>query len=161
MTQGILPLVGYTYASKNYKRLREVLKTAFKYSMIVAFFCTVMLFVFAVPISRFFINDTETIDYSQRFLRIICTSCTAISITTLVITIFQATGQKMQPTILSIVKRGIVDVILMYLMNSLLGVNGIPWATFITDYIEMMVAIILFIPYWKKIKDAEEKIEDV
>ena len=151
MTQGILPLVGYTYASKNYKRLREVLKTAFKYSMIVAFFCTVMLFVFAVPISRFFINDTETIDYSQHFLRIICTSCPAISITTLVITIFQATGQKMQPTILSIVKRGVVDVILMYLMNSLMGVNGIPWATFITDYIAMMVAIILFIPYWKKL----------
>ena len=129
--------------------------------MIVAFFCTVMLFVFAVPVSQFFINDAETIDYSQHFLRIICISCPAISITTLVITIFQATGQKVQPTILSVVKRGVVDVILMYIMNRLMGVNGIPWATFIADYIAMTVAIILFIPYWKKIKTTEEKIENV
>ena len=153
MTQGVLPLVGYTYASKNYERLRNVIKTAFKYSMVVAFSCTILLFVFAVPVAKVFINDAGTVDYAQHFLRIICVSCPAITITTMIITIFQATGQKVQPTALSVLKRGCVDVILMYVMDRMLGVNGIPWATFITDCIAMLAALALFMPYWKKLMD--------
>ena len=36
-------------------------------------------------------------------------------------------------------------------MNALAGVNGIVWATPIADFGAMVVAIILFIPVWRRL----------
>ncbi|MDE7245840.1 MAG: MATE family efflux transporter [Oscillospiraceae bacterium] len=152
MTQGVLPLIAYNFSAKNHDRMREAIKTAFSYCLVVAVTCTILLLVFAVPISQLFIDDAETIAYAKHFLRIICITCPAISITTMIITLFQATAQKVQPTVLSILKRGVVDVFLMMLMNRIVGVNGIPWATFVADIFAMLVAVCLFVPYWKSVK---------
>jgi len=157
MTQGVLPLIGYNFAAKNYPRMRASIKTAFLYSVTVATLGAVFLFTCAVPVMKFFIDNAETVTYGQHFLRTICITCPAISVTMMIISIFQATGQKVKPMILSFLRKGGIDVPFMFIMNSAVGVNGIPWATPISDVLAMTSAIILFIPYWKKFKTNEEK----
>lgn len=151
MTQGVLPLIGYNYAAKNYPRMRLVIKTAFVYSITVATVGAVLLFTCAVPVVRFFIDDASTVSYGQHFLKIICITCPAISVTMMIIAIFQAAGQKTKPMILSLLRKGGLDVPFMFLMNALAGADGIPWATLIADCLAMTTALILFLPYWKQI----------
>ncbi|MBP3556062.1 MAG: MATE family efflux transporter [Clostridia bacterium] len=157
MTQGVLPLIGYNFASKNHVRMRSAIKTAFTYALIVATAGAVFLFTCAVPVMKFFIDDAETVAYGQHFLRIICITCPAISITMMIISIFQATGQKTKPMILSLIRKGGIDVPFMFIMNAVAGADGIPWATPISDMLAMLTALILFIPYWKKI---DKQIQD-
>ena len=88
MTQGVLPLIGYNYASKNYSRMRSAVKTAFLYSVVIAAAGTVLLFTCAVPVVRSFISDEETVVYGQHFLRIICLTCPAVSATMMMISVF-------------------------------------------------------------------------
>ncbi len=156
MTQGVLPLVAYNYSAKNFKRMKESVKTAFLYSITIATVGTLFLLFCAVPVSRFFIDDPETVKYGQHFLRIICITCPAISVTMMTISIFQATGKKIQPLILSFVRKGGIDVPFMFIMNYLVGADGIPWATPISDLIAMTVALSLFIPYWRKLSADQE-----
>lgn len=151
MTQGVLPLIGYNYASKNRSRLHLAIKTSFIYSVSVAVVGAIFLFLCAVPVVRFFINDAETIAYGQHFLKIICTTTPAIAVTMMVISIFQATGQKTKPMILSLLRKGGLDVPFMFIMNSIAGANGIPWATPIADLLSMFLALVLFVPYWRKL----------
>ena len=151
MTQGVLPLIGYNFAAKNYTRMRKAIKTAFAYTLIVSIAGALYLFTCAVPIIKFFIDDAETVAYGQHFLRIICITCPAISITMMIISIFQATGQKIKPLILSFLRKGGIDVPFMFIMNSALGANGIPWATPISDMCAMLVALMLFLPYWREL----------
>jgi Na+-driven multidrug efflux pump len=151
MTQGVLPLIGYNFASKNHIRMRSAIKTAFTYALIVATAGAVFLFTCAVPVMKFFIDDAETVAYGQHFLRIICITCPAISITMMIISIFQATGQKTKPMILSLIRKGGIDVPFMFIMNAVAGADGIPWATPISDMFAMLIAMALFIPYWRKI----------
>jgi len=66
------------------------------------------------------------------------------------ISVFQATGQKTKPMILSLLRKGGLDVPFMFLMNATAGADGIPWATPIADCFAMTIALILFIPYWKQ-----------
>ena len=160
MTQGVLPLIAYNYASQNRARMRSAIKTSFLYSLIVSVAGAIFLFVCAVPVMKFFINNAETVAYGQHFLRIICITCPAICVTMMIITIFQATGQKTKPMILSLVRKGGFDVPFMFIMNAAAGVNGIPWATPISDVLAMLMAVVLFVPYWKKIS-MQEKTEDV
>lgn len=150
MTQGVLPLIGYNYASKNYMRMRSSIKVSFVYSLAVALVGTILLFTCAVPVVQFFINDAETIAYGQNFLRIICITCPAITVTMMIVTIFQATGQKIRPMILSMLRKGLIDIPFMFIMNAVAQSYGIPWATPIADMIAMLTSLALFIPYWKK-----------
>lgn len=151
MTQGVLPLIGYNYAAKNYNRMRATIKTSFVYSLVVATVGAVLLFVCAVPVVCFLINDAETVAYGQNFWRIICITCPAILVTMMIISIFQATGQKTKPMILSLLRKGGFDVPFMFIMDALMGANGIPWATPISDILAMSTALVLFVPYWKQI----------
>ena len=151
MTQGVLPLIGYNYTAKNTSRMRSAIKTAFIYSISVATIGAVLLFVCAVPVVRFFIDEPATVSYGQHFLRIICITCPAISVTMMIISIFQATGQKTKPMILSLLRKGGLDVPFMFVMNAVSGADGIPWATPIADILSMLTALVLFVPYWKQI----------
>ncbi|MBE6670945.1 MAG: MATE family efflux transporter [Ruminococcaceae bacterium] len=157
ITQGVLPLIGYNFAAKNYARMRAAIKTSFVFCLIVSIIGAIFLFTCAVPVVKFFISDAETVAYGQHFLRIICITCPAISVTMMIITIFQATGQKTKPMILSFLRKGGIDVPFMFIMNYIAGASGIPWATPISDVLAMAVALILFVPYWKKM-NSEYKI---
>ena len=159
MTQGVLPLIGYNFASKNYKRMRDVIKTSFLYTLTVSIAGTLLLFFGAVPLVRFFIDDAETVAYGQYFLKVIAITCAAISVTMMIITIFQATGKKLQPTLLSLVRKGGFDIPLMFIMNSAMGSQGIPWATPISDALAMLLALLLFIPYWIKLRNMMKELE--
>ena len=156
MTQGVLPLIGYNYAAKNYSRMRSAIKTAFIYSVAVASAGTIFLFTCAVPVVRGFIDDAETVAYGQHFLRIICITCPAVSVTMMIISIFQATGQKTKPMILSLLRKGGLDVPFMFIMNAVAGADGIPWATPIADCIAAGLSILLFVPYGKRLKETME-----
>ena len=155
MTQGVLPLIGYNYAASKWKRMRSVIKTSFIYSVAVALVGTILLFVCAVPVIKGFIDDTETVAYGQHFLRIICITCPAVSVTAMIISIFQATGQKIRPMILSLLRKGGLDIPFMLFMNTVAGADGIPWAIPIADSIAMGIALVLLILYRKQLKEAK------
>ncbi len=151
MSQGVLPLIGYNYAAKNYDRMNKAIRTSFIYNIAVAVVGSVLLFALAVPVLRFFIDDAATVEYGQHFLRVICVTCPAISITMMIIAIFQATGRRTRPMILSFIRKGGLDIPLVFLVNHYFGVWGIPFTTPICDLIAMAVAIALFIPYARRI----------
>lgn len=157
MSQGVVPLIGYSYASRHYSRMKTAIRTTFTLSLAVASVCTVLLFTLAGPIVRAFIDDPLTVEYGQVFQRIICISGPCISVTLIVITIFQSMGIKYPPMVLSLLRKGGLDIPFMLIMNASLGVNGIVWATPIADFSAMIIAILFFIRGWKTLLPAEER----
>ena len=75
----------------------------------------------------------------------------------IIITIFQSVGKKVQPLCLSLLRKGGLDIPFMFIMNALIGVNGIVWATPIADVGGMIASIFVFTPFWKRLK-AEQNI---
>lgn len=155
MAQGVLPLIGYNYAAKNSKRMRRAIKFSYIYSVALAIACVVLILTCAVHIAKFFIDDAVTVSYSQYYLKVLCFTCPCISITMMSITIFQATGKKLRPVILSILRKGGFDIPLMFLLNHLTGVKGIVWAYPIADVLAMITSLALIIPYSIQLKRVE------
>ena len=152
MSQGVIPLIGYNYSAKNYRRMMAAVKTAFAYSIGVATVSTVFLLTCARPIVRAFIDDPLTVEYGQRFQRIICLTGPCIAVAMIIITMFQSVGKKAAPLVLSLLRKGGLDIPAMFVMDRLVGVNGIAWATPIADFLAMLAAICVFIPFWKNLK---------
>lgn len=106
MSQGVLPLIGYNFSTRNYKRMKSALKVDFILSFTVSLIGTVFLFTCAGPIVKAFIDDGETVRYGQLFQKIICITGPCISVTMLTITAFQSVGEKARPTVLSLMRKG-------------------------------------------------------
>ena len=151
MSQGVLPLIAYNIAAKNYRRMMKSIKVDFAISLSIAVIGAILLFTCAAPIVRAFIDDEETIRYGQLFQRIICITGPFISVTMLSITCFQSVGKKLEPSILSLLRKGGLDIPFMFLMDALIGIEGIVWATPIADLTATTVAVILFVPFWRKL----------
>lgn len=152
MTQGTLPLIGYNYTSGNRKRMVSVIKTLFFDCLTVSLAGMTVLLLTAAPITRLFIDNAETVRCGKTFLRIICLACPTTALNFFVITIFQATGKKIQPIVLSMLRKGTVDVPLMFLFDRLIGISGIAWATPVADGIALIVSCAMAIPYLKKLR---------
>ena len=150
--QGVLPLIAYNYASKNFKRMRSAIKITFVYSLVLSVLITIYLYFGADWTTRLFIEEPMTVAYGREFLRIICLTCPCVSLTLIMMTIFQAAGKKVQPVILSIVRKGGLDIPLMFGLNAWMGVMGLAWAIPVEDVLAMIIAIGLFIPFWRKLK---------
>lgn len=143
MTQGTLPLIGYNYSSGNHKRMLSVLKVLLIDCVIMAFGGMAVMLFGATPITRCFINDAATVEFGRTFLRIVCLACPTTALNFLAITIFQATGKKIQPLILSLLRKGVLDIPLMFLFNSFIGIGGIAWATPLADLLAFVFSMIL------------------
>ena len=152
MSQGVIPLIGYNYSAKNYKRMMSAIKVTFALSIAVAVVGTVFLLTGAGVIVRAFIDDPATVRYGSLFQRIICVTGPCIPISMVIIAIVQAVGKKRMPLFLSLLRKGAVDIPAMFLMNRLIGVSGIAWATPIADIVSMTAAICCFVPFWKNLR---------
>lgn len=152
MTQGTLPLISFNYGAGNTKRMRESAFTGLAFSFTVSVCGTVLLFLFAQHITGFFISDAQTIEYGQTFLKIMSLSCPTTALNFMIITIFQSMGKKVQPIVLTVMRKGTVDIFLMFLLSKIIGVSGIAWSIPISDWIAFAVAICMFIPFIKKLK---------
>jgi putative efflux protein, MATE family len=151
MSQGVVPLIGYNYSQKNYGRMKKAIVRTFSLSLSVATIFTVLLFTCAQPMVRAFIHDPLTVEYGEVFQRIICITGPCISVTLITITILQSIGKKLKPLLLSLFRKGGLDIPFMFILNATLGVKGIVWATPIADFLAMVISIFLFVPIWRKL----------
>ena len=151
ISQGVIPLIGYNYAQKNFKRMKDVIKFTLIFSVGISSFFTIILFTMAGPVVSAFIDDTLTVEYGKVFQKILCIMGPFISVTLIIITIFQAVGEKVKPLILSLIRKGVVDIPLMFILNHFFGLMGIIWATPLADFCSTIFAIVIFVPFWKKV----------
>lgn len=152
MTQGTLPLIGYNYSSGNHKRMLSTIKILLLDCLAVSLCGMAFMFLCAAPITRCFIDDAATVEFGRTFLRIVCIACPTTSLNFLAVTIFQATGKKFQPLLLSLLRKGGLDIPLMFLFNSIIGINGIAWATPLADGLALIISALLVLPYLLKMK---------
>jgi len=149
LTQGVLPLIGYTFGSGNYSRMRKVIKFTGTVTFVFGALCTVLFRAFSTPLVRFFIDETDSVMYGTRFLDIIAFAAPLAALTYMFNVVFQATGRKAAAFILAVGRKGLVDVPLMILFESLIGVYGVTWATPAAEIISAVLAVALFVRFLK------------
>ena len=156
LTQGVLPLIGYNYAAKKYKRMKDIVLFTLGVALSFTCFC-VLLFEFNREfLVQFFIKDQETIYEGQRFLSVVALGVPLCAITYTMNTVFQATGQRKKSFILSILRKGLLDIPLMFLFRGMFERLGVVMATPVAEGISAIIAFVLFIPMVKKLLNEEK-----
>ena len=69
ITQGFLPIAGYNYGAKNWKRVREVINISIGYASVLATLVLLFIFLFADQIPYLFSNDLVVNDQTPAALK--------------------------------------------------------------------------------------------
>lgn len=145
IAQGALPLIGYNYSARNYKRMKHSVLLATVFAASAATVCMVVNLLLSVPLIEIFIRPgSESVDYGAAFLRILCIGGPFSACAYTIISFFQATGECLRSFFIAILRKGIIDIPLMFILRVALPIYGIVWATPLADILCCGVAIVLF-----------------
>lgn len=151
MSQGVLPLIGYNYAAGNHKRMKTSITLSMALSVAMAAVCMTVSLVFSRQLIGLFIpSGSESVTYGASFLCILCLGGPFSACAYALISFFQAVGKGMRSFVLAILRKGLLDIPLMFLLNRLLPIFGIVWATPITDVICCVISIGMFVVFLRQ-----------
>lgn len=139
-TQGVMPLIGYNYAAKNFGRMKEVIKKTYMVTL-TALLCILVLFnVAGQPIIRFFMDNNEIVKTGAWFLSGFGISLPFMCIDFMVVGISQSFGMGKPALIFSFLRKLFLEIPFILLLNSVAGVLGIAYAQCATEVIMAIVA---------------------
>ncbi len=145
IAQGSLPLIAYSYAAHRYDRMRRSVAMAAVFAVSAAAVCTAANLLFCRQLISLFIRSgSAAVSSGAKFLCILCLGGPFSAFAYTVISFFQATGRGARSFVLAVLRKGVIDIPLMFLLNPLIPAYGIVWATPIADILCCATAAILF-----------------
>ena len=162
MSQGVLPLIGYNYASGNHRRMRQSVLISMSISVGLAALCMVLCLTFSEGFIRVFIpKGGESVLYGGRFLQILCIGGPFSACAYAFISFFQAVGEGVKSLVLALMRKGVLDIPMMFLLNRLLPVYGLVWATPIADILCCGASIVMFVLFLRRHTAREPEIPEL
>ena len=142
-SQGIMPLVSYNYASGDRKRMKKAI--TFSSVIVVPSMLLVSLGYWfgAGPLVQSFIDDPQIIAYGARFLRGLCIGITFLCFDFLVVGVFQALGMGKNALVFAILRKLVLEIPLLYLLNALFPLYGLAYAQPVAEVILATVAVFM------------------
>lgn len=151
LAQGIQPLIAYCYGAKNYTKMKKTIGIGAVCNIIIGTSVTIFYLVFRTQVIRMFIDDQSVIEYGVKMLEAIMAPGFAIGIMFIINFAFQGMGKGIQSLILAASRQGLVYLPLLFIMDKLVGLDGIIWAQPTADFVCIVVAIIMFTSTMKKL----------
>ncbi len=150
LSQGVLPLIAYNYASGNHRRMRASVLTGLSTAVALSCLCMTANLIFAPALVGIFIDSgTAPHEYGVRFLKILSLGAPFSACAYMLISFFQAVGRGGQSLLLALLRKGIVDIPMMFILVAVLPVSSIVWATPAADLICCAVSVVMLISFLK------------
>ena len=154
---GIQPLIGYNYGSGNKKRLMQVFKFTGVVSVIMGMLLTLFMIITRKTMIQVFINDAEVVSYGIRMVVALQLSAPFIGILFLCINTIQGMGKALPSLILTVCRQGLIFIPLIFILNALLGLDGVIYAQPAADYLSILVGIMICVHLFRSMEHRESE----
>ena len=152
LTQGVLPLIAYNYGARKYERMRKTIRFTACAAFGFASCCTICFRLFTRQLITFFINEPASVEFGTKFLSVLAFSAPLCALSYMINTVFQAAGKRRSSFILSIMRKGVVDIPAMYAFKMLMGLSGVAWAAPFAEVTSAVTAAVLYVKFRKELR---------
>ena len=151
-SQGIMPLISYNYTSGNIKRMKKTFMFTAKISL--GFILAVMLtFVFAAePIISMFMKNESIVAYGAAFQRGFCFALPFLCIDFLALGVFQSCGMGMKSFIFAVVRKIVLEIPALFVLNWLFPLYGLAYAQFVAELILGTIAVVVLVKMFRRLE---------
>lgn len=142
MGQGIMPLVGYNYSSGNRKRMKNAIRFTEIIAIAFMLVAAAAFYFLAAPIIRLFMENALIVAYGSAFLRAFSLAMPFLAMDFLAVGIFQACGMGRRSLVYAILRKIVLEIPAMLLLNRLFQANGIAYSQLCAELILAIAATI-------------------
>lgn len=154
--KGFQPIAGFSYGAKNFKRLRQSIKTSILWSTVFCIFAGLLMILFSAQIiSQFANGNEEMLLIGQKSLKANGFSFFLFGFYTVYSSLFLALGKGTAGFILGACRQGICFVPVILLLPKVLGINGVLYAQPIADVLSFIITVFMALDLHKKLSKEE------
>ena len=151
-SQGIMPLISYSYASKNVKRMKKSLVFSSEISIGFLLMATIGFYIFSGGLISLFMQNAAIVAYGSRFLRGMCLSLPFLCMDFIAVGVFQACGMGKKSLIFAIMRKIVLEIPALFLLNYIYPLYGLAYAQTVSEIILAIAAVITLASLFKKLK---------
>ena len=154
--QGLQPIAGYNYGSRQYKRVKEIFILTAKWEVLVTLVCFLVSELIPRTAVSLFTNDPELIGLAARGLRIMNCGFALVGFGMVSSNFFQCLGMVKKSIFLSLTRQLLFLLPLIYTLPLFLQEKGV-WISFpISDILNIIVSAVLIVNMFRKFDRLEE-----
>lgn len=155
LSQGIMPLISYNYASGNTPRMKKTLTFATKIAISSLVAVAAGYFVGAGFLVRLFMQNPEIVAYGTRFLRGFCLGLPFLCMDFLAVGVFQAVGLGKNAFVFAILRKVVLEIPALIILNALFPLYGLAYAQFAAEIILAAAAVVVLIRMFAKLEKGQ------
>lgn len=149
---GAQPILGYNRGARRYGRIRKTYLTAVSFATLLIFICWIFCQTIPETIISIFGNENGNFtDFAVKCLRIYLFSIFCAGFQIVSTNYFQATGQPMKASILSMLRQLLLLIPLILILPLFMGLNGILYSAPIADALSAVIVAFFIVPEMKKL----------
>ena len=160
LSQGIMPLISYNFASGNVKRMKSTLKFTVYISLVIIVVISLAMFIFSAPITKLFLNDPDVIGFGRDFLRGYSLSLPFLCFDFVGVAVFQACGMGGKSLVFAILRKIILEIPALIVLNKIFPLVGLSYAQFVAEFILAFAALFVLIKMFKKLEKDSPKFSE-
>lgn len=151
-TQGVMPLVSYSYSSKNSRRMEEAIRYVAK--ILVPSMLVIALggWIFAGSLIRIFMQSEEIVCYGTMFLRGFCACMPFMLVDFLAVGVLQGIGMGKKTLYFAILRKIVLEIPAIVVLNALFHASGITYAACVAEVILSVYGVILLTGILKRFR---------
>lgn len=153
LAQGMQPIVGYCFGARNYERMKKVMRFSVLCNVLIGSVMTAFYVLFKQNVIELFIENDEVIEIGVKMLVALMSAGPLIGIMFVLNFSFQGMGMGKQSLLLSAGRQGLVYIPLLFILNRLVGLEGVIWAQPCADFMCIIMAFLMWTVIKRKLKN--------
>lgn len=139
--QGVMPFVGYNFASGNRPRMKQAVLYLMKRALLLMAAVVIGGGIFARSLVSFFIGDAAVVAYGARFLLGFLLALPFICVDYMTVGVFQAVGEGRKSLLFAFLRKIVLEIPVLALLNYLVPLYGMTYASMCAEIILSAVAV--------------------
>ena len=156
LSQGIMPLISYNYASGNSKRMKGTIRFAATISLVFLTAVAAFYYLNAHGLISLFMKNEEVVAYGTRFLRAMCFGAPFLCMDFLAVGVFQACGMGKKSLVFAIMRKIVLEIPALFILNYLFPLYGLAYAQFCAEVVLSVIAVVVLMRIMKGLPEDEE-----
>ncbi len=159
LSQGIMPLVSYTYASGNHKRMKGTVFFSVKVVLSFLTLVAVGYYIGAGSLISLFMKNDAIIAYGTRFLRGFCIGLPFLAMDFLVVSVYQSLRLGINALIFAIMRKIVLEIPLLFALNRFFPLYGLAYAQPVTEILLAIAAVITLLRIFRRLEHPKKSPE--
>lgn len=152
--QGVQPLLGYCVGAKLWERFKKALRFSMLFALALGAVLTLLCYIFTNQIVRAFLSDPAAYSYAVAFSRIMLTTSFLFGVFYVLVNTLQAMGVATPALVINLSRQGIVYIPSLFILQAIVGINGLIWAQPVADVLSLGIAAVLYLRVSRKMMES-------